>query len=395
MAEVNSLLKQAIAAYQVGRIEQARTLLLSVIEKDEENEQAWWWLSAVVETLEDQQICLENVLALNPLNSRARQGLDTLGRLIAVQGGQAHPAPGTPPWLEGDAGAAPIGAEFDMTSGDSLIDSLSDIQVKPGVRSAPQPAGDTGLFGSWLSDPAHASPPGSKPDASAPATSVDWGREDRPATYGSGKQVDLPSEEEYDSWLQGLNLANADRARQSGSVSPFVGTQKLVDSPLEPPASDSPAPRRTAPVIEGDPFANHTETEATPPTSAPAQAAAPLSEDNEGFWNHNVANLAGAQAPSSAVFSFEDDDEDEEAVPAKPAAVAAAPRSASAATDRPSAPSPVTAPGTEAYFRAIPKDIEPVSSGFGAATLLRLAGIVLLVALNIASFGWLIISLAG
>jgi len=43
-------------------------------------------------------------------------------------------------------------------------------------------------------------------DPFAPATSVDWGRDDKPAAYGSGKQVELPSAQEYDDWVQGLNL---------------------------------------------------------------------------------------------------------------------------------------------------------------------------------------------
>ncbi len=390
MAEVNSLLKQAIAAYRAGRTDQARTLLLSVIEKDEENEQAWWWMSGVVETLEDQQICLENVLALNSLNSHARQGLDMLSRLIGAQGGQARPAPGTPSWLEGDLGAAPIGAEFDMTSGDSLIDSLSDIQVKPGVRSDSQPSSADNLFGGWLTDPSQPSEPGPERDTSAPATSVDWGRDDRPATYGSGKHVDLPSEEEYDHWLQGLNLAAEDRRmRQSETVSPFVGAAPADFTPT-PPAEEPPALRPTLLTIDDDPFAGYPEAEALPPTSFPTKASpAPLLEDDEEFWDHAVIDLAGGQIAGGAVLPFEEDD-----VPVNPAVVPAT-RAASTVADQPSAPAPVAGLDKAAYFRAIPKDIEPATSGFGATTALRLAGIVLLLVLNIASFGLLIASLAG
>ncbi|HML21237.1 MAG TPA: hypothetical protein PKD09_06300 [Aggregatilinea sp.] len=402
MAEVNSLLKQATAAYQAGRIDQARTLLLSVIEQDEQSEQAWWWLSAVVETLEDQQICLENVLALNPRNTQARQGLDAIGRMIETQGRQARPAPGLPSWLAGEAGpssrgSAPIGAEFDMVSGDSLIDSLSDIQVKPGVRNAEAPAKDESPFGNWL--PESDSPPNvsSDSDPFAPATSVDWGRDDRPAAYGSGKQVDLPSEEEYDNWLQGLNLGPGDGSSspQQNSPSPFLGAQRLDDDfPTMPPRREPPAPARSVPVIEDDPFAGYEDEDDLPTMMAssppPAQPAA-LSEDDDSFWNQSAASIASAPAPvpGRQAFAFEDE-EDQSPAPA-PAPIQPAAKPA----DRPSAPTPAAALGREAYFRAIPKDIEAVSGGFGAATLLRVAGIVLLLALNIASFGYLIVSLAG
>jgi len=48
---------------------------MRVIEQDENNASAWLWLSGVVASLDDQQICLENVLALDPHNEAALQGL--------------------------------------------------------------------------------------------------------------------------------------------------------------------------------------------------------------------------------------------------------------------------------------------------------------------------------
>jgi tetratricopeptide (TPR) repeat protein len=69
------LLRQGIAAARRGDKETARNLLMRVIEQDENNASAWLWLSGVVESLDDQQVCLENVLALDPHNEAARQGL--------------------------------------------------------------------------------------------------------------------------------------------------------------------------------------------------------------------------------------------------------------------------------------------------------------------------------
>ncbi len=71
-------LRRGIASAKAGRKEEAREALLQVIDLDERNEQAWLWLSAVVDSNEEREICLENVLAINPDNGRARAGLEWL-----------------------------------------------------------------------------------------------------------------------------------------------------------------------------------------------------------------------------------------------------------------------------------------------------------------------------
>ncbi len=70
------LLRQGIAAAKMGQKETARNLLTRVVEQDECNLTAWLWLSGVVESLDDKEVCLENVLALDPENQAARQGLE-------------------------------------------------------------------------------------------------------------------------------------------------------------------------------------------------------------------------------------------------------------------------------------------------------------------------------
>jgi hypothetical protein len=77
---VNELLRRGIAAAKAGHREQAREILLSVIELDERVELAWLWLSGVVDSLEDRRICLENVLTINPDNANAQAGLRWLER---------------------------------------------------------------------------------------------------------------------------------------------------------------------------------------------------------------------------------------------------------------------------------------------------------------------------
>jgi tetratricopeptide (TPR) repeat protein len=78
------LLRRGVAAAKGGRREEARQILLHIVELDERNEQAWLWLSGVVDGREDRRVCLENVLAINPDNFHARQGLRHLDRQAAA-----------------------------------------------------------------------------------------------------------------------------------------------------------------------------------------------------------------------------------------------------------------------------------------------------------------------
>ena len=73
--ELHTWLTAGIAAAQDGKRAEARELLLRVVQIDENNGEAWLWLSRVVTTLEDREVCLENVLTLDPANEAAQRGL--------------------------------------------------------------------------------------------------------------------------------------------------------------------------------------------------------------------------------------------------------------------------------------------------------------------------------
>ncbi len=73
-----SMLDDAIQAIRMGNREEGRRLLEQMLETDENNEQIWLWLTSVVDTDEDREVCLENVLALNPQNVVARRGLEAI-----------------------------------------------------------------------------------------------------------------------------------------------------------------------------------------------------------------------------------------------------------------------------------------------------------------------------
>ena len=82
MPDTTELLQKGIALAKAGRREEARNILLQVVEQDERNESAWLWISGVVDTDDDKAIALENVLTLNPNNEWAKRGLQLMGRSL-------------------------------------------------------------------------------------------------------------------------------------------------------------------------------------------------------------------------------------------------------------------------------------------------------------------------
>ncbi|MCB0207918.1 MAG: hypothetical protein KDJ52_01235 [Anaerolineae bacterium] len=73
-----SSLDEAIQHIRMGNRDEGRQILEELLEVDEGNEDIWLWLTSVVESDEDREICLENVLAINPNNVVAQRGLDAL-----------------------------------------------------------------------------------------------------------------------------------------------------------------------------------------------------------------------------------------------------------------------------------------------------------------------------
>jgi hypothetical protein len=71
-------LRQAIIAFHAGRKDEARRLLSRILETDPRDEEAWLWMSTVADTDEQRIRCLGQVLAINPDNAAAREGLALL-----------------------------------------------------------------------------------------------------------------------------------------------------------------------------------------------------------------------------------------------------------------------------------------------------------------------------
>lgn len=124
LANIDAMVREAKRAIRAGNKAEAQKLLLKATELDQSNEQAWMWLSAVVDTVEDQIICLENVLQINPNNADAKRGLEML-RKKAPPPVEKPPSKPNNPFLM-DAIDWDIDADTDF-----LMDTLKPKSSKP------------------------------------------------------------------------------------------------------------------------------------------------------------------------------------------------------------------------------------------------------------------------
>ncbi|MGQ9888713.1 MAG: hypothetical protein ACUVSX_09525 [Aggregatilineales bacterium] len=141
-SNVEGMVRAGIEAARAGRREEAYSLLLRATELDETNETAWLWLAGVVDSPEDQQTCLENVLTINPHNERARRGLETLraksqSTSQSPSSAPASPAPTSPPTAASSASPGSFSSDVladddELPTGvawDMIIPSSSPSQV--------------------------------------------------------------------------------------------------------------------------------------------------------------------------------------------------------------------------------------------------------------------------
>ncbi len=76
--QIESLLQKGMEAARAGDRKRAYDIFVHIVELDERNEQAWLWLSSIVERRADREVCLENVLWINPDNTYAATSLEHL-----------------------------------------------------------------------------------------------------------------------------------------------------------------------------------------------------------------------------------------------------------------------------------------------------------------------------
>lgn len=174
---VKAIIREGVNAYHAGNREEAKTLLLKAIEIEEDNEDAWMWLSGVVDTIEDQQICLENVLTINPNNEKARQGLAILQQ-------KAANAPDALAGLSESATATPSYEE------DAFANVSFTAETPPAPASTPAYTDD---------------------DEDELPDDTNWAAVHATETSSASRviPVEEPSPAEYDDWVSNLNLGKS------------------------------------------------------------------------------------------------------------------------------------------------------------------------------------------
>lgn len=465
MAE--ELLQRAIGAFKAGRKDEARSLFMDIVEQDQHHEEAWLYLSALVDTLEEQQICLENVLTVNPNNEKAKAGLELVKQKRSAQqeesSASATPdartlSSATPPETVapfGGSSSPPIGAEFGASSGDNLFGEPAFGEVpeesppafgsdfafgadSSGFATGSDSSADTGLGSddpfSWLNDspgqpsPDPASPttppsPAPSDSLDAPVSSVDWGRADQPAVYGSGRSIDEPTSEDYDNWMDSLPLG--------AETSDAPGAESDSDSAFgAAPFGDASYMAKDDSFAADDLFGQ--EAPAGPFGDSGWDSSSDSGETGTSSSDSSVAAFGTPETDfglsSSEPFESVDDDlfeaaggfADDEDEPAETSAFGSSPfdmddekstaffaengsagsgggfdfsfndgddAPADAATGKRTGASNEAA---AAFFRQIPSEIEPFESGISQRSLVLLGAIVLLVVLNGVSLAMLL-----
>jgi predicted hydrocarbon binding protein len=106
---VDELLVKGKTAATSGQKDLAREYLGRVVQAEPQNEEAWLWLSGVANNLPMMKTCLERVLAINPNNTQAQEGMNWVrnreAQIVAAQPPVAAATPTAAP-------AAPAGETF-------------------------------------------------------------------------------------------------------------------------------------------------------------------------------------------------------------------------------------------------------------------------------------------
>lgn len=261
-ANVEGLVREGMNAIKAGRKDEGKAMLLRAVELDQYNAEAWLWLSGTMESLDDQRTCLENVLAVDPNNQRAKQGLEYLAK--------QKPKPPT----------SPLSA-----------------------------AANSGAFSNR-----------------ATSTSVEWGApEPAAAPAWTPPAPKEPSEEDLDAWVTNLNLPGTVTVKPSGN-SPFTDfnlDDDIAGGPfgaaveMEPPPAPAPIPIPDAPpkrISPPPPAAPPPAPRSAPPPRSPVPST-PMPTfgfDEELEEAANKFVQASEQQPSTSILYDADKDQDGE-----------------------------------------------------------------------------------
>ena len=134
--ELENLLQEGIDAARSGHAQRSRDCLLQVLEQDPSSVKAWLWLSDVVDVSREKELCLEQVIRIDPGHVAARRGL----AFLRTQRQQQENEPSRP------RGSIPHGAP--------VIEPSPDVQPSSATESVP-PMGEVAELASihLLPDP--------------------------------------------------------------------------------------------------------------------------------------------------------------------------------------------------------------------------------------------------
>jgi hypothetical protein len=139
---------------------------MRVVAQDERNASAWLWLSGVVDSMEDREVCLENVLAVDPDNAAARRGLEWVREQIAAQAppiGEGAPPFSVPVEPAAEAESPLVARTRTPISPAAAIlrDGSSEVEEPPLSESVPSSSVGEALYADFSS---RQLPPESEPE---------------------------------------------------------------------------------------------------------------------------------------------------------------------------------------------------------------------------------------
>jgi hypothetical protein len=238
-SNIDAMVKEAIRLLKSGNKAEARVLLERATEMDGYHEQAWLWLSGVVDTDEEQRICLKNVLFINPSNQHAMQGL---AMLDAKLGADVPEEVIVPPE------ESPF-AEFGLPQGDSMLDELERIRLESNTQEMSSVLPFTANDFDNLEDGAFAEPDFDDPFPTTPFQVSSVGLEASPT-----EKKRLPLEEDLERVLrnpspveEGGKRSTREQARTpqpelTGAAALLRAIPKEI-VPTRMPGTDAPTPR--------------------------------------------------------------------------------------------------------------------------------------------------------
>jgi hypothetical protein len=312
-----AMVKEGVRLFKANKKAEARSIWEQVTELDPYNEQAWLWLSAVVESVEDQRVCLENVLYINPDNPNAKKGLATLdAKNPSATGATSNRPSGTSPLT---SAAPPIATS---SSSSSFIPEATPPEVYDDWIGSLNLPNTGNLDSSQPTSPHSTSGGTTKKPATSPFTTTDFDQLDGFDSADSNVFADISTEESafevytpspkettgasYSSGddLRAMMAADDDEedrysassTSRSGASAPAFGDFALDDSDDDDD-------------VFGDDFAVY-----TPP--APAASTARTNEYDLGddpFSDDPFPNAASTSSATSSPFTSDDLDFDSSA----------------------------------------------------------------------------------